>query len=447
MKKVLLAGSMNPHNKGDQARIKATIKKSTESHDISLALLSHYYLEDKIIYSKDSIEVVKAPWSGEDIKLFRMALIAIYSLIKYAFLSAARDLKILRKKNTLLEYDAMVIASGIDFSDYAGRLPLYYSYFLVTLFAIIMHKPVMCYAQSMGPIKHPLLRILTRFFLNRMQVISVRDQISYKFLEELKVSRPKTYLTVDPAFLLQPEIDDHQDILMKYGLKTCRPLIGISLSPTPFAGPGNGYCSMGLWYKIHKEKAGQLYLEYVRKMARLCDRIVKVYNAKLVFIPNCTAKGDDDRECLNKVRDLMLFQNKTVCINEELSLSENMKIIGACDLLLGTRLHTNIIATVMGVPLIPLVGTNGPRVPGIMRTLGLDSYIRNIMTTDEDTLMLTVRHVWDNREFMRCMVHSRAVEMREKAIDNIKVLRELCRLNGQHSSNKITFMSETARLP
>ena len=110
MKKILLGGSMNPLNKGDQARLKATIKKLTENNDISLALLSHYFKADTLIYSEDAIEIVKAPWSGSRIKLARMAIIALITFLKYSLLSFMRKVLRLQIKAKLFEYDSLVIA-------------------------------------------------------------------------------------------------------------------------------------------------------------------------------------------------------------------------------------------------------------------------------------------------------------------------------------------------
>lgn len=431
MKRVLLGGSMNPLNKGDQARIKATIQKLYENDDISLAILSHYYEIDRLVYSGDAVEIVKAPWSDNGIKLVKMASIALFTLLRYFLLALARRILRLRIKAKLFSYDALVIASGIDYSDYVGRLPIYYAFFLTTLFGIIMGKPVMCYAQSMGPVENRTLSRMTRFFLNRMKTISVRDESSLAFLRELKVNRPAIYSTADPAFLLELSSGNPGCTLLRYGIRNIdRPLIGVSLSPAPFAAPENGYCTMGLWYRINRAEAERLSAKYIKKMARICDRLVTNYRVTLVFIPNCTARGDDDRECMKKVHAQMIFQDRAINITGDFSLSESMEIIGACDLFLGTRLHAGIIAAVTGVPLVPLVGTDGPRVPGIMRMLGLEDYIHNIMTDGENEIIAAVNEVWNLREPMKIMMRMRIREVRKKALENISVFREFCFRNG-----------------
>ena len=142
MKKILLAGSINPLNKGDQARVKATIQALARSNQsIRLALLSHNYDMDCQVYAGDEIEIVKAPWSQSQIKPCKMALIALFSLVMYSILAAARRLLKLRFTSSMLDYDSVVIISGIDFSDFVGRLPLYYCCFIIFLFGVISGTP------------------------------------------------------------------------------------------------------------------------------------------------------------------------------------------------------------------------------------------------------------------------------------------------------------------
>jgi colanic acid/amylovoran biosynthesis protein len=432
MKKIIIGGSMNPLNKGDQARIKATIKKLTDDRDIQLALLSHCIEGDQYIYSEEAIEIVKAPWAGSSIRVSKMALIAAFTLLRYSLSAFAQKFLGIRSKAKLFEYDALAITSGIDFSDFAGRWPIYYSLFLTTLFGIVMQKPVMCYAQSMGPIQNRVVRRLAGFFLNRMKTISVREENSLVFLSELKIKRPQIYYTADPAFLLQPNSHHSTAIQARPEIRDARrPLIGITLNPRPYAGPGTGYCSIGLWFRLNKQNDRRLSNYYLQKMSRICDRLVTEYGATLVFIPNCTAKGDDDRETMKRVLERMDYQDRGICITDDIGLLEITEIIGTCDLFVSTRLHAIILASIMGVPVVPLVGTDGPRIPGIIKMLGLDSYLRNVLTTEESQIMSAIGEAWNSRHELQKTILLNVSEVRTRALDNIRVFREFCSLDNE----------------
>ena len=58
MKRVLLAGSMNPNNKGDQARIKATVRSMAGDDDVTLSF--YHILEMIKNIFRDRIEIVEA---------------------------------------------------------------------------------------------------------------------------------------------------------------------------------------------------------------------------------------------------------------------------------------------------------------------------------------------------------------------------------------------------
>jgi colanic acid/amylovoran biosynthesis protein len=425
MKRIIFGGSMNPLNRGDQARIKATIKQFGENEDIKLAMLSHNFAEDTRVYAEDAVEIVKAPWSHNEISLARMTGFALLTLVEYSWLVLVKKILRMRVKAKLFEYDSLVITSGIDFSDFVGRWPIYYCFFLISLFGLLMGKPVMCYAQSMGPIENRFLRKLARFFLNSIKVISVRDDYSLVFLRELQVTRPKIFFTADPAFLLLPAYRRSSSLVEKYQIaRNHRPLIGVSLSSKPFAGPGTGYCSIGIWFKVNKDRAEVLAEYYTNRMAKVCDQLVNHLGVRLVFLPNCTAKWDDDREVMAKVCSLMSRRESGTLITDNLKLWENMEVIGKCDLFLGTRLHANILAAVMGVPVVALVGTDGPRVPGIMKMLGIEKYVCNILSAEENDLISIISEAWSARQEIRGVIQSRMPGVRERALGNISVLKD-----------------------
>ncbi len=427
MKKILLGGSINPANKGDQARVKATIKTLTQTDGaVSLALLSNNSTGDRRVYAEDNIEIVESPWSQSHARLAQRAVLAVAILTVYSFVHIARKALGLRLKCKLLDYDAFVIVSGIDFSDFAGRWPLYYSFLLVAFFGIILGKPVMCYSQSMGPIENHLIRQMTRFFLNRMKIISVREENSLAFLRELDVNKPKIRLTADAAFLLEPNLERMTGITLRYGISyLSHPRIGLSASPSPFAGPGTGYCSVGLSFKLHKDNAAKLSARYLERMAKISDWLVKEFGATLVFLPNCNAKNDDDRRSLKAIQERMSNKDRVVRIDQDITLADNMEIMGCLDFFVGTRLHANILAAIMGVPLVPLVGSGGPRIPGVMKTLGLGDYVCNVMNDDEYSILKTINEVWYRRHAIKREMQSRLTEARARALDNIALIQEL----------------------
>ena len=69
------------------------------------------------------------------------------------------------------------------------------------LLAKIYNKPLYIYANSIGPLKGKISKFITRYVLNKANIITVRDTASANLIKEINVKvRPQ--ITTDPAFAL-----------------------------------------------------------------------------------------------------------------------------------------------------------------------------------------------------------------------------------------------------
>lgn len=95
--------------------------------------------------------------------------------------------------------DLLVCAGGSLLQDVTSARSLLFYLGLLTL-AHRLGKPVVLWGQGIGPIIRPKLRTLTGKLLNQAALITVRDQASLDFLQELGVQRPPVVLAADPVF-------------------------------------------------------------------------------------------------------------------------------------------------------------------------------------------------------------------------------------------------------
>jgi polysaccharide pyruvyl transferase CsaB len=91
--------------------------------------------------------------------------------------------------------------------------------------------PAMMFAQGVGPLSHPVNRLLARRELNRLRAITVRDAASAELLRRLGVSRPPVRVTADPSFLLQPDYSERLESWWTAHVPADRPVIGVALRP------------------------------------------------------------------------------------------------------------------------------------------------------------------------------------------------------------------------
>ena len=132
---------------------------------------------------------------------------------------------------------------------------------------LLLKKPIVIYAQTIGPIgvTEPIVRIL----LNKMSLITVREEQSLNYLIRKGVNKPPVYLTADPAFSLPvvPDEEIHQ-ILREEGIELKKPIVGICLSS-----------------ETARYHFGGTRKEFAELFAKVMDTLVEKYNAQIVLIP------------------------------------------------------------------------------------------------------------------------------------------------------------------
>ncbi|NQE52733.1 hypothetical protein C5S29_04000, partial [ANME-1 cluster archaeon GoMg3.2] len=281
--------------------------------------------------------------------------------------------------NIVLNTGGDVLTEDYDF--------LFYR-FVNLLFAILLDKPVVICAESLGPYKKRWNKFIAKFVFNRTKLITLREERSLKHLQEIGVNKPPIHVTADVAFMLEPASDERiKEILAKEGIKEYMPLIGISVSKII-----SNYSFPEL--KNRKDK----YNEYVKLMSKVIDYLVDTLNATIVFVPHVIGPGDiDDRIVADDICKLIKNKDKIVSIKEEYTPEELKGIVGQCDLFIGARMHATIASTSMLVPTVAIAYSD--KTHGIIgEMLGQEKYVLNIKELSYKSLISKIDDVWENRE-------------------------------------------------
>lgn len=113
--------------------------------------------------------------------------------------------------------DLVVFGGGSLLQDSTSFRSLAY-YLAIIFLAKALSKPLVVYANGIGPLRSALGRRLTRAALATARDITLRDPESLAILDELGVKRPAK-VTADPAFLLTPAPSEEvREILSKENL-------------------------------------------------------------------------------------------------------------------------------------------------------------------------------------------------------------------------------------
>lgn len=232
----------------------------------------------------------------------------------------------------------------------SSRSLIYYLFLM--LLAHWLGKPVMLYAQGVGPIDSSFLRKLTGWVLRKADFITVRDRESAEFLQSLGVQRSRIKLTADVVFLLDKmPLDDGRVLLNRYGVGTATAgLVGVAVRS---------------W-------------EGDRHFGALVDALDQIADQgkQLLLIP---FQYPGDMACARKLQRALRHPSKI--LEQACDTGEMLSVIGNLDCLIGMRLHSLIFAAVMGVPFVAL--EYDPKVRGFVESVGGSSagYL-NTLTTD-----------------------------------------------------------------
>ncbi|GAJ04798.1 unnamed protein product, partial [marine sediment metagenome] len=228
----------------------------------------------------------------------------------------------------LRDTDLFISGGGGLLQDSTGKGWSILYYLGLILIAKIIKVPVMIYAQGIGPVNKQINKKLIKWILNKVDLITVRDNPSKELLENLGVAKPSIYVNSDPVFLLKKKninnvINSHPFIR---GLinSDSRPLIGISVREYK----GNG-------------------LDSKRIFAQAADYLIENYKAKIIFFP---FKFDEDVHISKEIVSLM--KNKAEVLKIKLEPEELLSVLSRLSLVVGVRLHSIIFSSMANIPFI-----------------------------------------------------------------------------------------------
>lgn len=289
--------------------------------------------------------------------------------------------------------DLLVSGGGGLLQDSTGINSIIY-YLGVCMLAKMMGKRVMYFCQGYGPVRSRLGQKLVRMVTDRVDLITVRDDESAESVRSLPVGRP-VFVTADPALLLEPapaaalakrlkEEGVFEDLGRLEG-PTGRhanvgPLVAVTVRPWP-------------GFKL-EEVAGALY-EFRRRE-----------RARYLLIP---FHPELDTEPSLRLQELLEGEAKV--LTQEYTPAEIAGVLRCCDMVLGMRLHSLILAAGAGIPVLGLA--YDPKVERFCDRAGaLSMSIENI---SEKELVEALTHLLNGRKHQRRQQLQRVEPMRDAA--------------------------------
>jgi len=370
----------------------------------------------------------------------------IYRVMKHHLSLNLRWLIENRKLKEWANADVIIHLGGDVLSDYLGQTNLL-EHLKDLLLGVVLEKPVVIWGESVGPIRSRFCRFLAKFVLNKVAMITLREEASKVYLCNIGIHKPPIYVTADPAFLCQaaPKVRV-KEILDMEGLDDMAgPLIGITPSVLSLLRRMSNFsaCMFSLYSTFQYFLPEELFRLIVGKVKRLpifqrekvelnnmlkvlaevADGCIENLNANVVLIPHVQAGGPyaNDKELAMKVVHLMKHGNRAQVIRHNYTAEEIGGIIGCLHLLIGSRMHANIAALSQCIPVIALPYHG--KFHNVMVMVGQERYVCDEVTTE--AIMAKLSEVWNRRQAIREQLEYRVRNMKELALSQGKLVREM----------------------
>lgn len=215
--------------------------------------------------------------------------------------------------------DGLISGGGSLLQDQTSMKSIPY-YCAIMQIAKFHKKPVFVYAQGMGPINQSLSKWLTKFTLNKVNQITLRDEASRQLLTTIGVNKPMS-IVPDPV---------------------------IGLNAAAFKSSWLDYQAFEGGYIAVSVRDWPSDVDFKQKIV---DGLALLAQAgqRIVFIP---MHDEHDEKASFQLAQMMAEPSLVAPGN--LSIEEKIAIIGHADLLIGMRLHSLIFAAIQTTPFIAI---------------------------------------------------------------------------------------------
>lgn len=331
-------------------------------------------------------------------------------------------LKILHK---FAEADLILSAPG---GPYIGDL--YTSHEIIHIYHIclakLLGKTTVIYAPSMGPFKLKFRNIIRKFVLNKVDLITLREELSENYLKELNLNHPPIFVTADSA--LQSDIIPNSKIIESMMLKE-----GLSL-PVNENEHLIGITPTGVWWNYpNSSNPEHDQNEYNRLIAEIADYMIQKFNATIVFFPQLYG-SDHDTPLICDIVSLMRFKQHTRVLSEQYNSDEQQMLISKMDFFVGNRYHSIIFASKMNVPSVCIAYEH--KAVGFMKLIGLEKYVVDIKDANKKSLISKINEAWLERNNIKKILNENNKIAMEQSLLSTKFTIALLEYTRDESINK-----------
>jgi colanic acid/amylovoran biosynthesis protein len=428
---LLLGATFNTDNMGVRALTAGSIEAGLHTWPNARILLLDYEKERRR-FQYDSangpvlLEVINIRFSK---KVYLGNNVAILILLAVVLRLLPRRLRqILFLCNTYFkEIDsadvAVAISGGDSFSDIYG-LPRFFYCVLPQILVQLAGKKLVFLPQTIGPFNSWLARTLAGHILRRAALVYSRDYAGLKEIRDFLNGGfdPERFrFCYDMGFAVNPVCPEKADIegfAEKEGVSTT---VGLNVSGLLWMG---GYSQNNQF---------GLKTDYKALVEKLIDHVIREKDARVVLIPHVfgaeNGSESDQSVCERLYSDLKFkYGDRLYLARGRYNQGEIKYIIGLSDFFIGSRMHACIAALSQGIPTVPVAYSK--KFIGVMETIGVESYVADPRTMDENEILGIVDRTWTEKDVIRERLESKMPEVKARVLNLFKEIDEALRRKG-----------------
>lgn len=367
MKKVLLVGNYSCVNRGDAAILRGLLHFLEKNFSaISCTVMSQFPRSASIILDR---EVIADPLFEGRLKSQksqwhrlknRLSLFMVWLKTKIPFFYFPFPKHFRNFQTIVEEHDLIIYVGGSNFVDLYGIIK--YEHPLICLLA---KKPIFFLGHSIGPYNNRCFKWLSGQVLPQINSLVFREELSLKLYQESFGKTSNVEKGGDTAWLVD---NFTQEKKKKFNFEGNKWIAFTSRNLAPF-----------------DKRLGITQDQYEILMAHFLDRCAsKGY--RILGLATCTSLDnyhEDDRITAYQIKKRMKQSDACEIIWDELTDIEFGQIASQCEYLLGTRLHSCIIAMNFGTPCLAIYYEH--KTEGILRQLGMEEDCIKIEELDLET--------------------------------------------------------------
>jgi colanic acid/amylovoran biosynthesis protein len=372
--KILFINAYSSKNRGDYAIVLAMrdyINKLYPSSTIHV--MSSYHEENKLLYAENDLISVPSIWNILNKKLLLKYFEGFILLLKTLFNSEDKIFHEIHEADLICSVGGGYLYSSAKGPLGVGLLNMLFHMWL----AKKLKKKLICFPQSVGPIKYTLDKIIVKKIISRVDLFISRENLTTKYLKD-ELGLQNIIENPDIAFFLKGSSPYPLNLNFN-GEK-----IGITVLNWSFADSKSNFESIE---------------NYINKITHTLEAVSRKFDIKVyIFVQVDVSSGDSDysiSKILEKNLENSSIQSEVVRFPENINPKKIIATYGEMDIFVGSRMHSAIFSLDAKVPTIALAYQ--PKTLGTFKILDLASYVLDIKKFEYNELEKLLIYLIENK--------------------------------------------------